>query len=196
MVIISEIAQLSAIINTAGYCDTPAMLDSKADIKARLEAGKSSLSHQISAIHRQCSGPPLMSSQSTFEQYVILIITNIFASAAIIYLHTSTLDIHPRIDVATALSSTIAAFNLLPDRRMTRGLVWPLCIAGCMAESFSEQVIFKDIVSAAMSDSGSFGNSSTVSEILEKAWEMQRMGDTAVNCASAIRELGTFVLLV
>lgn len=86
--------------------------------------------------------------------------------------------------------------NLIPDPRMFRGLVWPLCVAGCMASSPTHQQFFRNTVTEAVLDSPRFGNSGQALQILEESWEMQRERGQLVDCARIIQELGVCVLLV
>ena len=86
--------------------------------------------------------------------------------------------------------------KMIPDYRVFRGLVWPLCVAGCMASTAEDQEFFRDKSKGAVGDAKSFGNSAKALEILEKSWELERKRGTLVDCSAVLKELGTCVLLV
>lgn len=199
MFIISEVAELAARGSGPGQTTcivTHSMLNAKESLQQRIIYGKTTLSSQITAVNREYNGPPPVTNKEANEHYLILLITNIFANAALVYLHTSTASIYPAIDVASAVKTTIAAFKLLPDPRMTRSLVWPLCVVGSTARTKEDQRYFSEISRAAIGDARAFGNSGKALEVLEKAWEMSDNGLIDVDCTASIRELQSSVLLV
>jgi Fungal specific transcription factor domain len=53
--------------------------------------------------------------------------------------------------------------------RLARGVLWPACVAGCLAER-SNQDFFRDFVRAAVDDAVGFGNAQTALDILERFW--------------------------
>jgi hypothetical protein len=85
---------------------------------------------------------------------------------------------------------------MLPDPRMVRALIWPLCVARCMASQLSDQQFFKGLAENRVKDAGAFGNSGEALMILESSWEFQREEGRPVDCGSTLRKLGKCVLLV
>jgi hypothetical protein len=194
MSIIGEIAYLGAS-DSARYGDTADFDQTVQDIKQRLERQSSHVRDELRDLNTQHSGTPPHYLSDVYDHYVILVVTNIFASAAIIYLQTI-IELHPTAAyVHDHLCEFMTAMTVLPDPRMIRGLVWPLCVAGCMA-SPPDQDFFRIAANGAITDARTFGNSGKALELLEKAWEMQREEGRLIDCAACIRRSGSCLLLV
>jgi hypothetical protein len=189
------IIAIGGITHLATKCQT-ASSDTARDeierIERCIEKNLSILRADIDAIRGKHSREPPNEFHVDYSKYIIAVITQIFGCAAIIYLHN--LESSPI--CPSWLEELIAAFRLLPDPRMIRGVLWPLCIGGSMATTREDQEFFRDLVNAAISDAKTFGNSSQALELLEKAWDMRSRGVEDVTCAKAIREFDRCVLLV
>jgi hypothetical protein len=94
------------------------------------------------------------------------------------------------------LRPIIAALKILPDPRMIRALIWPLCVARCMASTPSDQQVFRELAQNGVKDAGSFGNCGEALMILESSWGFQRGMGRPVDCGKTIQTLGKCVLLV
>jgi Fungal specific transcription factor domain len=94
-------------------------------------------------------------------------VTKVFACAALTYLHVVLLGAYPELpEIRESVLRTIEAFRELSDARKVSNLVWPFCIAGCMALTQNEDD-FRDIASSAGSDGKGSRN-------LEKAVAIER----------------------
>lgn len=165
------------------------------NIRGRLEYKNADIKAELDSLLEQYSGcPPHYSPK--YGRLTTLIITHVFAQAALIYLHTVVGEELSTIDLQTPLRNTIAVMRILPDPQMVIGLVWPLCVAGCMASSPVDQEFFRGIATTGVADARSFGNLGKALEILEKSWELQRAERRPVDCTATIKQLGVCVLLV
>jgi len=193
MIIIGEIATL-AHAHQEGDLDTKQFTSTVKDIQDRLEYHNSQTCSSLQSLqHEYCGVPPHYLS-SIYTHYTTLVVTHIFACAAIIYLQT--VNTAPTIfNIKEPLQAVISAMSSIPDPRMVRGMVWPLCVAGCMASSPADQNFFREKAEDAVRDAGMVGNSGKVMEILEMSWELQRIEGRLVDCATCVRKLGTCVLL-
>ena len=199
MVLVSEIASLAAketdwrrIIDH----NDPSFEDSAREIEFRLLEQHREVREELDVIRQKYGGAPPHSMPEEYNKHTVLFVTNIFASAAIIYLHTviTSSDVSPSL-IQLALRNTIESMRMVPDPRMFRGLVWPLCVAGCMASSKADQEFFRTSANGAVSDSKTFGNSGKALEILERSWLLQSERGKLVDCSATIKDLGTCVLL-
>ncbi|OBT93244.1 hypothetical protein VE01_08809 [Pseudogymnoascus verrucosus] len=100
-------------------------------------------------------------------------ITNIFACAAVVYLHVVVCGVQPSLlEIRTSVERTITAMQRIQrtDRgKLARGILWPVCVAGCLAEG-PKQSFFREFVRAAVDDAIGFGNAQTALDILEHFW--------------------------
>jgi C6 transcription factor Pro1 len=131
--------------------------------------------------------------RSLESQYV----THVFACAAQTYLHVVLSGAYPEIsEIKESVTATIKAFRSLPDVRWVRHLVWPFCIAGCMAaEEYEDD--FRHIASTANMDGEVFGNFDKASAIMEECWRGRRRQKSSPWCwTTAMASLGLKVLLI
>jgi hypothetical protein len=180
----------------AGTLDIRRVAEKANEIQSRLEPQNSKVLNELNVLRSEYSGPPPHHYPDAYNRHTTLIVTHVFASAALIHLQTVVSSASSILNTKRPLQSVIAAMAMISDPRMFRGLVWPLCVAGCMASSPLDQNSFRKWATGAIQDSRRFGNSSKALEILQKSWELQQEKGRLIDCATAIRELGTCVLLV
>lgn len=134
-------------------------------------------------------------------------VTLTFACAAQVYLHVTVSGAHPSLpEIKLAVSQTLSALNGLirvtNDRQSIRGVIWPLCIAGCMVEQESGlEDAFRALVVDMGDDAREFGNSSTVLAVMEKCWTERRASTDPERKGTwdwrrAMAALGARVLLI
>ena len=149
--------------------------------------------------------------QSTWPQSIAsasdeTLVTILFANAALTYLHVVLSGAFPGL----AETSELVYRNLSLLQYVTQdtakcssligGLLWPLCISGCMATENNER-LFRDIILSASKYQGVGSLASqrllSVLEVMEKCWTMRR-NDPSVECdwASAATSLGRGFLIV
>lgn len=198
MVIIAEMAQLAAFQNEngKGNSDNQHMSISAKQIQSRLKDRHARVQKEIRELREEYSGCPPHHLTDVYWQYEILVVTHIFACAAVIYLQTI-VTAHPiAFHIDEPLQDTITALRMMPDPRMIRGMIWPLCVAGCMASSFVDQDFFRKTIESGITDSRTFGNSGKALAILEKSWDLQKREGQLIDCSTSIEKLGVCVLLV
>jgi C6 transcription factor Pro1 len=84
---------------------------------------------------RQSNLELLMNHSTHSKTSSIRIITNIFACAALIYLHVVVSGARPEIsEIKKAVTDTIEALKTIPNVEIVKSLTWPICIAACLAD--------------------------------------------------------------
>ena len=123
-------------------------------------------------------------------------LTKIWAYAAHIYLHTIVSGWQPAsAEVKDNVAKLIVAFNALPSPALLRTLVWPFCVAGCLADAYQESS-FRDMV-ASMGPLQRFGTMQLALRILEDVWSRREQIDRDTwDIAACLRCVGHRVLLV
>lgn len=126
-------------------------------------------------------------------------ITRIFACAALVYLHVVVSGPDPHLPkIQSAVSRTIKAFQSLPDPAVMRNLVWPFCIAGCMAVE-EQKLFFRRMEPTTSSPLPRFGISCKALAIVEECWRLRKftiLGANYVDWNTAMESLRLSVLLV
>lgn len=155
MKIISEIANLSTLMNVKAVTniqDAQKSTDVAKDIQIRLELGKTRTRSELDKLRSKYSGHPPYYFPEIYEKYTVLVVTYIFSCAAVIYLQTS-VTLSPSVfHLRDPLQDVISAMRMIPDPRMVRGLVWPLCVAGCVASTSPDQEFFRTAAAAAIQE--------------------------------------------
>ena len=199
MVVIGRIATLKMWRGKcieSGTLDINRVAETAGNIQLEIEFNCSRISEELNALREQYSGPPPHHQPQVYKEYTALVVTQIFACAGLIYLQTVVSSDPSVLHIQGALQNIKMAMSLILDPRMFRGLVWPLCVAGCMASSQRDQEFFRNTVESAILDSPRFGNSGQALQILEKSWELQQERGRLIDCATVIQELGACILLV
>lgn len=139
-------------------------------IQTRLESGIAALEAEAAMGDRQNSTSAIQCA-----------ITYSFACGAQVYLHVTVSGAHPSLpEIKRSVSQTLSALYTLVrvsnDRESIRGVVWPLCVAGCMVDletNLHEE--YRNLILDMGDDAREFGNTSTVLAVMEKCWEMRQM---------------------
>ncbi|KAL1961390.1 hypothetical protein VTO42DRAFT_118 [Malbranchea cinnamomea] len=131
------------------------------------------------------------------SEYLRKITTYIFACAAAVLLETVASGGHPSLpEIQRAVCRTIGALEMFPDADLLRTLVWPLCVAGCLAEPHQYN-FFRDLISSVPQSSR--GNLQNVMDIIERCWSLRRAEPArpdGVTWEDAMASLGRDILLV
>jgi hypothetical protein len=124
-------------------------------------------------------------------------ITRVFACGTLVYLHSIVSGPYPALaEINRAVSMTLDALEAIEDTQMIRGLIWPLCIAACLATP-DLRLRFKHVIARVVNVAGDFGNSGSILKIAETCWKLQNTDEaTGVDWRMAMDELGAYVLLV
>ena len=204
MILISQISQLSAwktAQQALGCLSIKELLARGSTIeeelnsklkKNMLDIGKP-VPHPESA---SCQRLGIVSSKSN------LVITRVFASAALTYLHTVISGAHPALpEIKSSVANTIEAFWMIPSATLLRNLVWPFCITGCMACPEDETWFGRAMKHAEIEGEGCPGGIWKAWEVVQESWRMRQELTTeelakGVDWIDAMESLGFQILLV
>jgi hypothetical protein len=128
-------------------------------------------------------------------------ITLVFAHAAQVYLNTVISGADPKLDdVRNSVVDTMNALQELQsicDAQALRNLIWPICIAGSMAEDSSTQTYFQSLIQDLGEEAHAFGNTADTLQIMQRCWtSREENSPETLNWADAMESLGQRVLLV
>lgn len=147
----------------------------------------------------------VMTNPSLQADAVKRAITLVFANAAKVYLNTTISGAYPMLDdVRDSVHDTMHALQELQficDAQALRSLVWPICIAGCMAADTATQTFFRSLLQGLGDEAHDFGNSRTVLQVMDACWTARSQETSSKNgkpwdWSSAMELLGQRVLLV
>lgn len=128
-------------------------------------------------------------------------ITLVFAHAAQVYLNTVISGANPKLDdVRNSVVGTMNALQELQficDAQALRNLIWPICIAGSMAEDVPTQSYFQGLIQDLGEEAHAFGNTTDTLRIMQKCWASRNdNGSRSWDWFTAMESLGQRVLLV
>jgi len=90
---------------------------------------------------------------------------------------------YPALDeIKSSVTRTIMAIQRIkePDKgQLARSLVWPACIAGCLAEK-EQETFFRNFIAAGVDSADGFGNCQTTRDVLEACWQHRWRNKTNV----------------
>jgi hypothetical protein len=92
----------------------------------------------------------------------------------------------------------MAALDELDDISLVRNLLWPVCIAGCMATEANEPY-WSELLSSAGKEKWAFSYPSKILLIMEVCWKLRKSQPgtaVAVDWMTAMKSLDTRLLLV
>jgi hypothetical protein len=178
-------------------------------IRRRLEDGIASLragiDESFAALglsHLGTMGAYLVLTNPGVQQEAIKrAITLVFAHAAQVYLNTVISGADPKLDdVRKSVVDTMNALQELQficDAQALRNLIWPICIAGSMAEDSSTQAYFQSLIQDLGEEAHAFGNTADTLRIMQRCWASRDDNSSGTwNWADAMKSLGQRVLLV
>ncbi|KAI7483432.1 hypothetical protein KC351_g5146 [Hortaea werneckii] len=189
---IGDIAQLNAWKSNrkdCGQLSLPTLVSKSQEIQSTLEHGLELLSRSHGLQPWNSTVPP--KSQRT------ALVTRLFAAGALVQLHAVTSGAYPGIsEIRSAVSRAVAIIESIQEPQMVRGLVWPICISACLAET-EMQPFFHGVITATFGSRRDFGNCSTILQIIEACWRRREM-DQDVECdwKRGMDDLGICALMV
>ncbi|KAH8805306.1 fungal-specific transcription factor domain-containing protein [Xylogone sp. PMI_703] len=195
---IVELEYQKSTMRAAGELNLQELIRFGNDIEGRLRRGveklKSSIMEQQSRTLTSEWDASLIRHNT---DYIRGCVTNVYCNAALVYLHTVMSGAYPHLpSIRDNVTRTIEAVQALPDPHLIHGMLWPFCVAGCMAteqdqETFEKFTRFCNPVHAV------FGIvKATV--IIEECWRLRKLdpGSGAVDWRTAMKSLKLHVLLV
>jgi hypothetical protein len=128
-------------------------------------------------------------------------ITLVFAHAAQVYLNIIISGADPKLDdVRSGVIDTMNALQelqLICDAQALRNLIWPICIAGSMAEDVPTQGYFQSLIQDLGEEAHAFGNTTDTLRIMQSCWASRNdNGSGSWDWVTAMESLGQRVLLV
>lgn len=115
-------------------------VDIQQGIESRLEDIQRRLGIREDCPDSACCQKPAIPAGLT-----ILVITRIFASSALTYLHSTISGPHPSLpEIEKSVKDTIEGFKLLSGPKMMRNLVWPFVVTACLATG--QERVFMEVV--------------------------------------------------
>lgn len=199
MILIRDIAILDAWKDEMRCNGTLSMreLISKVEVlEQRLERG-------IRLVSDQISNDGTSKNDKKRSHADTLLITRTFAFAATVYLHVTVSGANPAVlEIIAGVQQTLEALKALPSN-LLRCVVWPLCIAGCMAAP-TEEISWQRFVhtSGMTSSAQAFGNVSQAWSVVETCWIMRKYEKASTgkrletDWTSAMQTMGYRVLLI
>jgi hypothetical protein len=202
---ISEIAMLDTWkqgCKRAGNLDVMELVHRATAIKGSLEAHLTRLETDSDFIPQ--SGSSLLDlfkvdsrpqSKSSAKQSVL--VTCVWAHAALIYLLVVVSGCQPAsVDVRYHVERIVELLmRQISPPELLRTMVWPFCVAGCLAEP-AQETHFRGFVEALQPPSV-FGTARKALEIMENVWRNRDEGDAASrDLALCFRSQGDLVLLI
>ncbi|KAI2623160.1 fungal-specific transcription factor domain-containing protein [Hypoxylon sp. NC1633] len=202
---IGEISALDAWkqqCKRAGNLDVMELVHRATAIKHPLEAHLTRLENNVPSLPEECMSPLDVftadySKQSRTPAGQTGLVTRVWAHAALLYLFVvvsgwqpASVDVRYHVNrIVELLTRQISAPALL------RTMVWPFCVAGCLAEP-AQEAHFRRMVEV-LQPPGVFGTARKALEIIENVWRNRDVGDTANrDLAACFRSHGDLVLLV
>ncbi|CAD0082689.1 unnamed protein product [Aureobasidium vineae] len=178
-------------------------------IRKRLEDGIAGLRAEVDesfaalgVSHLGTTGAYLVLANPGVQQEAIKrAITLVFANAAQVYLNTIISGADPKLDdVRNSVVDTMDALQelqLICDAQALRNLIWPICIAGSMAEDAPAQSYFQSLIQDLGEEAHAFGNTTTTLQIMQRCWVSRKdNGSGSWHWATAMESMGQRVLLV
>lgn len=180
--LIGEIAQLQED-GRRHMLNTWELVERGSPIRKRLEHGLQVLRSEIDKASTTLGHTYIMLNATALAQAVHRAVTLVFACATQVYLNTSVTGAYPHSpEVRTSVADTAEALRdmrAVCDLQASRSLVWPICIAGCMAEDPALQTFFGDTIVDLGEEAHDFGNSITVLGIMKRCWSFWQEKRTA-----------------
>ncbi|KAH6603544.1 hypothetical protein Trco_008319 [Trichoderma cornu-damae] len=129
---------------------------------------------------------------------VSLYISRVFAAGALVQLHVIFASTHPsEANIYGAVASAMDELRQAPKGLSLRGAVWPICIAGSMAQP-DQQPFFEHLMARMLNKSTTnFGNCGSVQRILRQCWTRRHEDPRGEwTWRDAMEDVGDFPLLV
>lgn len=133
-----------------------------------------------------------------YHTHVLRHVIDIFASAALVYLHVVVSGAHRWVpDVSNRVRATVDLFRKLPSAQALNYLTWPLCLAGCLAEGEDREFLMVLAGKASAEETGAVRRIGKVVDVLKECWRLADGGGTAdPDWTSAMNSLGYEVILL
>jgi hypothetical protein len=114
------------------------------------------------------------------------IMTNVYACAASVYLHATVSRSCPKVpEIQKGVEDTMVAIKMLPRAKLVRKLLWPICMAACLAAGHQREY-FENLERALIED---LGTSQNIVRALSVGRECERLR----RCATSSRRAADWI---
>jgi len=128
------------------------------------------------------------------------IVRNLFRESAILYLQTILNDPIPGVqEIINSVDTVIHLMSQLPHSDLDHGLVFPICLAGCMTDNPDQRTYMLSRIQ----DAGNIGNLAQTRSAMEGVWQRRDMLHNAgaphnqfVDWRECLRDQGSNLLLI
>ncbi|KAG1750872.1 fungal-specific transcription factor domain-containing protein [Suillus lakei] len=122
------------------------------------------------------------------------IVADVFREAAILYLHTVLSDPNPGVpEIIKSIDVIVQLLNRLPVSNIDRCLVFPICLAGCLADDTMKREFLK---ARLQGQHDGFGNTSQTLRVMQTAWQKRDSQGGAVEWQDLLHIQGRYLLLL
>jgi hypothetical protein len=193
--VIGDIALLDA---RTAQLRTEQIMETIADCEHRLERGIEAL--EAKKASRQPQRTSFSESDSHRRHIRTYYVTLAFATTAklLLSLAKSTASSPKHCaggNVHTLVDQIIAILTQAAEMMSLRGLVWPICISGSLANTIQQKQIRSIMEAVVSSGDTSFGNCGSIMGVLAHCWRNET-GDQSRPWRAAMADMGHFVLLI
>ncbi|KAF8519521.1 fungal-specific transcription factor domain-containing protein, partial [Gautieria morchelliformis] len=175
----------------------PHLLDQHYDINAPPSTGTASSSAHPSPIHPTVDLVGASSVLSTPEPVIggetRRLVANVFFEAAVLLLQSVVNDHNPAVpEIMEGVNATMQALNKLALSEVDRGLVFPICVAGCLTNVREQRLFFKQRLDA---QDTSLGNLSQTRRLMEVVWRKRDSQGGVVDWRNTMPDIGVDLLV-
>jgi len=193
--VIGDIALLDA---RTAYLRNEQIMETIEDCEHRLERGIEGLEAEMACHQPKCTS--FSESDGQRRQLRTYYVTLAFATTARLLLNlaksnASSSEHCPGEDVHTLVDHIIAILTQAAEIMSLRGLVWPICISGSLANAAQQKQIRSIMEAVVSSGDTSFGNCGSIMSVLAHCWR-NKTGDQDKPWRAAMAEMGHYVLLI
>jgi Fungal specific transcription factor domain len=158
-----------------------------------------SLKREIEFLENDIPSPASVSSNPAPPEHMEKVrdVTRVFATAALVQLSAifpgNRSSSHTIRDV---IEQNMSAIKRIRNSQDIRGLIWPICISGSMAQA-EQQLFYEATMKSALNDTPrDFGNCNTLLNILQWCWEKRdEHSSYEVDWRHAMADIGTCLLV-
>jgi hypothetical protein len=119
--------------------------------------------------------------------------TNVFREGAVLYLHTVISGCNPNVpEVSSAVKATKETLETLAPSDIDRSLVFPICLAGCMANDRTTHNFFRNRLAGYQG----VGNCTQAVQLMDAVWTKRDRERVETCWRETMQELGLNLLLV
>ncbi|KAG6063792.1 hypothetical protein E4U32_000904 [Claviceps aff. humidiphila group G2b] len=167
--------------------------DIETSLKLRLQRAKETFPWLYTERHL-----PSSLLHSTAPPVLAHYVTEVFATAALVYLHVVISGARRQVpDIHNHVRDAITLFRCRCCAQALLSLCWPLCLTGCLAEGEDRVFVLNLAISAAAETSGGVGSFDRAISVIQECWNAaDRCSDADVDWTWAMKSLCSQVVFL